>query len=155
MRPIAFVAKEPGTDRTAFARHDAFMISRNTDKPLVAVVDDDESVCRALKRFLLTRGLRVETFMSSRAFAALLCTNAAFAPGCVVLDLQMPGLDGLAVQKEIVRCRPGLPVVVLSGCADASARARALAGGAIAVFDKPLADEIDHFADMVLRAVRR
>ena len=155
MRNVAIVAKEPGIRRTAFSRHDAFMISSHTDKPLIAVVDDDESVCRALKRFLLTRGMRVETFTSSRAFAALICTNPAFAPDCVVLDLQMPGLDGLAIQKEIVRCRPGMPVVILTGDDDDAARAQAVAAGALAIFDKPLCEEIDHFVETVLLAVSR
>jgi FixJ family two-component response regulator len=155
MRDVAILAKPAGTTRTSFARHEAFMISSRADKPLIAIVDDDELVCRALKRFLLTRGLRVETFTSSRAFAALICANAAFAPDCVILDLEMPGIDGLAVQKELGQRRPGLPVVILTGCADSPARAQALAAGALAIFDKPLYDDIESFADTIARAVRR
>lgn len=129
------------------------MSTRHSQKPLIAVVDDDELVCRALKRFLLTQGFRVETFTSSRVFAALICTDAAFRPDCVVLDLQMPGLHGLAVQREIGRCRPGVPVVVLAGSEHGTARAEAAAAGAFAIFDKPLYDEIESFAEAVLRAV--
>jgi FixJ family two-component response regulator len=155
MRNVAVRAKPAGTSRTSFARRDAFMISERADKPLVAIVDDDESVCRALTRFLLTCGMSVETFTSSRAFAALIFANAAFTPDCVILDLNMPGLDGIAVQKEIVRHRPRLPIVILTGCGDSSARAQALAAGALAVFDKPLYDEIESFADTIQRAVTR
>jgi len=62
---------------------------------IVAVVDDDESVCRALKRLLHSVGIAAETFSSGEEFLGTLSSTASCRPACVILDFQMPGINGL------------------------------------------------------------
>ena len=104
-------------------------------RPLIAVVDDDLSICVALRRLLRASNYVVETFMSGVEFLASLPTHQ---PDCVVLDIDMPQLDGLAVQKRLNQTSIRLPVVVLTGCDSTSIRALALAGGASAYLLKPV-----------------
>ena len=118
---------------------------RRKDRPLVAIVDDDVSVCRAMKRLLLTHGMRVETFTSGRIFIELIEALPSFEPQCVILDMHMPGLDGLDVQARLAAVRPGLPVVFLSAVHSQSYRELALAMGAIALFRKPFDGDLERF----------
>lgn len=125
------------------------------DRSLVAIVDDDEFVCRAMRRLVLAQGLRVQTFTSSRAFAALLEIDPSFRPDCVILDLYMPGLDGLEVQQHVKANRPGVPVVFLTPLDETDRREQALAEGALAVFDKPLHEHMEAFVETVAAAAKR
>jgi FixJ family two-component response regulator len=99
---------------------------------LVNVVDDDALVLRALGRLLRSAGFEVRTFPSSSDFLA---QNAAAQPGCVVLDLTMPGLNGLELQERI---GDGCAVVFLSGNADVPASVKAMKAGAIDFLTKPV-----------------
>src|SRR4051812_15507372 len=84
-------------------------------RPLFAVVDDDELVCRAIARLALSwGGIRARTFTRGRAFIEVLDSDPSFQPLCVVLDLHMPDLDGLAVQKHLAANRPAMKVIFLS-----------------------------------------
>jgi FixJ family two-component response regulator len=106
-------------------------------RDLIAVVDDEEPVRIALRRLLRSAGVDVETFSSGREFLESL---KAHCPDCVVLDLNMPVLDGFAVQARITVSGLDLPVVVLTGYDTPEARERAMAGGAASYVRKP-ADE--------------
>jgi CheY-like chemotaxis protein len=111
-------------------------------KPLIAVVDDDESVCRALKRLLRSLGMSAEIYTSSSEFVELIEALPSFQPDCVVLDVQMPSMNGIEVQTRLRRARKEIPVIFLTAHDDRGARERALAGGAIAFLRKPCNDAL-------------
>ena len=127
-------------------------MASNIEKPMIAVVDDDLSVCRAMKRLLLAHGLRAETFTSGHVFIDVLEALPSFRPRCVVLDMQMPGLDGLEIQRRLAVLRPGVPVVFVASLAAPGHYKQALAAGAAAFFHKPFGEEIDVFVT-TLRAI--
>ena len=108
------------------------------DALLVAVVDDEPDVRRALQRLLASVGMRVEEYGSGATFLASL---AHHAPDCVVLDLHMPEVSGYDVQAALARRESQPPVVVITGHDTPTARARAIGGGASAYLCKPVDDE--------------
>jgi FixJ family two-component response regulator len=108
-------------------------------QPLIAVVDDDPYVLRALERLFRSAGFRVETFASGAAF---LRSADEHEPSCVVLDLHMPVLDGFEVQDDLVRSHPRVPVVVMTGHDTPESRSRALGGGARSYLCKPVDDQV-------------
>jgi FixJ family two-component response regulator len=124
-------------------------------KPLAAIVDDEPSVCRALRRLLWTREINAETFTSGRHFLDALRTVPSFEPECVILDMHMQDLDGLEVLRQLVRSAPHIPVVVLTARADARTRQQALASGAASFFEKPLIDGTHVFLDTLLALIRQ
>lgn len=105
-------------------------------RPRVAVVDDDESVRKALQRLLRASGLDADTFASAQDFLASLPQSTQ--PDCLVLDLQMPGTSGFDLQQQIVRAGLRLPIVVITGHDGPGMQARCLAAGASAYLRKPL-----------------
>jgi FixJ family two-component response regulator len=104
-------------------------------RPLIAVVDDEAPVGKALKRLLRLAGLSVETFASGAAFLSSLQDHPA---DCVVLDLHMPQMDGFEVQRRLAQTGARVPVIAITGRDSAQARERALAGGATAYLAKPV-----------------
>lgn len=119
---------------------------------MIAVVDDDVGVCRAIKRLVWTHGIKAETFNTGDDFIGMLEAVPSLQLDCVVLDMDMPGLDGLQVQARLVAIRPRTPVIFLTASLSAGARRRALAGGAVAFFQKPLDEDVDTLVK-TLRAV--
>ncbi|MGE8363648.1 response regulator transcription factor [Cupriavidus sp.] len=109
-------------------------------KPFVAVVDDDESVRRAIKRLLRSIGLSSETFKTGDEFLDMFDSIPSYRPGCVVLDVQMPGLNGLEVQRRLTGS--GIPVIFITAHDETGVREQALAAGAAAYLRKPFNDEI-------------
>jgi FixJ family two-component response regulator len=105
---------------------------------VVAVVDDEPDVRRALQRLLASVGIRVEEYGSGASFLASL---AHHAPDCVVLDLHMPELSGFDVQAVLARQEHPTPIVVITGHDTPTARARVLGAGAAAYLCKPVDDE--------------
>ena len=105
-------------------------------RPRIVVVDDDESVRKALQRLLRASDLDADTFASAQDFLASL--PHAPLPDCLVLDLQMPGTSGLDLQRQLVRTGPLVPVVVITGHDEPGMQARCLAAGASAYPRKPL-----------------
>ena len=106
---------------------------------LVAVVDDEESVCRALLRLLRAAGHDVETFTSSATFLESMRERLpSRRPDCVVLDLHLPGLTGLDVQRQLKKDGIGLPIVMITGNEEARVQDTVLAEGASAFLVKPL-----------------
>ncbi len=100
----------------------------------IYVVDDDESVCRALKTLLMTFDFEVKTFNSAQDFFDTVPNDE---PGCLVLDIHMPGLDGWAVQKKVLESGSKRTVVFISAEKQENAADRALKVGAIGFLQKP------------------
>jgi two-component system, LuxR family, response regulator FixJ len=117
-------------------------------RAVIAVVDDEEKMRIALRRFLRTAGLEVETFASGAEFLASLADHQL---ACVVLDLNMPQPDGLAVQARLTESGIRLPVVVVTARDTAEWRERALAGGASAYLQKPVGG--NELLDAIRRAI--
>jgi FixJ family two-component response regulator len=117
-------------------------IPLSKSKPLIAVVDDDESVCRAMKRLVRSLGMEADAFISGREFIDRVETTPSFQPDCVVLDVQMPGMNGLEVQERLASSGNPLPVIFITAHDEAGVRDRALAAGAVAFLRKPFDDEL-------------
>ncbi len=112
--------------------------------PCVYLIDDDDSILKALSRLLRAAGFDVEAYDSARNFLA---QHDPGAPGCAVLDVGMAGLDGLALQEALVSGDMPRPVVFLTGCDDVPTSVRAMKAGAIDYLTKPVQD------DLLIRAV--
>lgn len=112
---------------------------------VVHIVDDDEAVRGSLALLLSSFGLASETHESAEAVLDRLPT---LHPGCFVVDIRMPGMDGLELQAELLRRGCTLPVVVVTGHADVGLAVRAMKAGALDFIEKPYSE------DDVLRAVR-
>src|SRR5437667_246943 len=95
---------------------------------IVFVVDDDASVRRSLSRLLRSGGYQVETFASATEFLA--SERLRQGPGCVVLDVQMPGLTGLDLQERLAQANSTLAITFISGHGDVPISVRAMKGGA-------------------------
>jgi FixJ family two-component response regulator len=102
------------------------------------VVDDEESIRRALTRLLRSAGMDVETFACGVQF---LESVAAHAPDCVVLDLHMPVMDGFEIQSRLAACGSHVPVVIITGHDSNETRDRALMGRPMAYLRKPVNDQ--------------
>ena len=114
--------------------------------PRILVVDDDGPVRKALGRLFHSAGYEVELFMSAEDYLA---QEPTAPPACLVLDMRMPGMGGLELQRVIGGTAKSLPIVFVTGHGDEDARMRALGAGAIAVLPKPLDEE------MLLDAIKR
>jgi len=101
----------------------------------VCIVDDDPSVLRALARLVGTAGYRVKTYEKASAF---LDSRLPRGPKCLVLDLRMPGLDGLDVQHELAARGQSLPVIFLTGHGDIPSSVEAMKAGALDYLTKPV-----------------
>ena len=106
--------------------------------PTVFVVDDHPSVRSALNRLLESVGLRSEEFESGVDFLTRLEPEAT---GCVLLDVRMPGLNGLEVQQRLVESECDLPVILLTAYADVALTVRAMKAGAVEVLTKPFEEQ--------------
>ena len=111
-------------------------------KPLIAIVDDDESVCRAIRRLVRSVALDAETFTSGQNFLDLLDAMPSFQPDCVILDVQMPGMNGLEVQEQLAKSGKTVPVIFITAHDEVGVREKALAAGAMAFIRKPFNDEL-------------
>jgi FixJ family two-component response regulator len=101
----------------------------------IYVVDDDESVCRALKILLMSYDFAVQTFNSAQSFFDAVAFDA---PGCLLLDIHMPGLDGWETQKKILSSGSKRPVIFISAEKKDDAIERALKVGALGFLQKPV-----------------
>jgi FixJ family two-component response regulator len=114
----------------------------------VFIVDDDAGVLKALSRLLRAKGYEVRSFTSPQEF---LTHHDAAAPGCTVLDVAMPGLDGLALQQALTAGGSHRPVIFLTGRGDIPTSVRAMKAGAIDFLTKPVSDK--DLLDAIARAV--
>jgi FixJ family two-component response regulator len=105
---------------------------------VIAIVDDDPSVQRGLQRLIRSVGWKAETFASAQEFLA---RSRAAAPNCVLLDLQLPGLSGLELQKRMGEVGLEIPIVFLTGHGDIPASVRAMKAGAVQFLTKPVDEQ--------------
>jgi FixJ family two-component response regulator len=110
-----------------------------SDQFIVMIVDDDESVRRAARRLIKSYGFAVETFPSADDFLA---SGRLSETACLVLDVQMPGLNGLELQSRLISEGHQVPIIFITAFYDDNARAQALKAGALAYLVKPF-DEVD------------
>jgi FixJ family two-component response regulator len=108
------------------------------EKPMISIVDDDPAVRSALWRLMDTVGLVAETFASAEEFLA---SPSMSVTTCLILDVRMPGIDGLGLQRRLREANWKIPIIFISAHADEEARAEALEGGAVAFFAKPFRTE--------------
>ena len=102
--------------------------------PIVFIVDDDLSVRRSTERLIQSAGLKVQTFTSAKEFLA----NARFeGPACLVLDVRMPGLSGMDLQRELTQAGIHIPIIFITGHGDIPMSVRAMKAGAVEFLTKP------------------
>jgi FixJ family two-component response regulator len=106
--------------------------------PIVFVVDDDVSVRESLETLIQLEGWEAETFASAEAF---LSRPRAFVPSCLVLDVSLPDLDGLALQKRLAD-RSDMPIIFITGYGNVPMTVQAMKAGAVEFLMKPFSDEV-------------
>jgi FixJ family two-component response regulator len=106
--------------------------------PVVIIVDDDPSVRTFLERLVGTTGLKALAFASAEEF---LVAKLPDVPACLVLDVQMPGLSGLDLQRELTRGRRALPIVFMTGHGDIPMTVEAMKAGAVGFLTKPFRNQ--------------
>jgi FixJ family two-component response regulator len=119
-------------------------------KPIVFVIDDDASMRRSLESLLRSVGLDVSVFTSAPEFMQAARVDA---PGCLVLDVRLPGMSGLAFQQELVKSGISLPVIFVTGHGDVPMSVRAMKAGAVEFLTKPFDDQV--LLDAVHAAIER
>jgi FixJ family two-component response regulator len=112
----------------------------NTNSQTVFIVDDDSSICRSLARLVRSAGLDALTFASAEEFLAGR-PEPLRQPACLVLDLQMPGIGGLELQRELAAGPSPYPVIFISGNGDIPVTVLAMKQGAVTFLSKPFNDE--------------
>jgi two-component system response regulator FixJ len=105
----------------------------------VHIVDDDAAVRRTLERLLDTMGFQTRSYESSSAF---LDVAPRLSAGCILLDVRMPGMDGLELQARLLQLGIALPVIVVTGQGDVESAVRAMKAGAVDYIEKPYSDPV-------------
>lgn len=106
-------------------------------RPLVSILDDDESVRESLPDLVKELGFAVRAFSSAGEFLA---SDCAFETGCLILDITMPGMSGPELQQELKRRGRNIPIVFITAQTSESIRAQVLAQGAVECLIKPFSD---------------
>jgi FixJ family two-component response regulator len=123
---------------------------KNEKRPTVFVVDDDASMREALKNLFRSVGLDVETFGAAQEF---LSGRRSESPGCLVLDVRLPGLSGLDLQRQLTDADIEIPIVFITGHGDIQMSVSAMKAGAVEFLTKPFRDQ--DLLDAVQQAVDR
>ena len=105
---------------------------------IVFVIDDDESIREALKSLIRSVGLNVQTFASAHEF---LESRRPDVPGCLILDVRMPGLSGLDLQRDLTEASIHIPIIFITGHGDIPMSVRAMKAGAVEFLTKPFRDQ--------------
>jgi len=119
--------------------HESMSSLTSLDTPIVFVVDDDISVRESLASLICFAGWHPKTFASAQEF---LSHPRIFVPSCLVLDVTLPDLDGLDLQKRIATDRADMPIIFITGHGDVPMTVRAMKAGAVEFFTKPYRDEV-------------
>jgi len=120
------------------------------NKPIVFVVDDDPSMRRSLESLLRSVGHDVRLFSSAPEFMQ---AERRDAPGCLVLDVRLPGMSGLAFQQELTKAGVALPIIFITGHGDVPMSVRAMKAGAVEFLTKPFDDQV--LLDAIHAAIER
>jgi FixJ family two-component response regulator len=121
-----------------------------TEKPLVHVVDDDASMRSALEDLFDSIGLQTQTYATADGF---LSANHSDRPGCIVLDVRLPDMNGLEFQTRLLQRGVGIPVVMMTGYGDIPMSVHAMKHGAVDFLPKPFRDQ--DMLDAVMAAIER
>ena len=117
--------------------------------PLISIVDDDDALRNSLDDLIRSIGFQTQGFPSADAF---LSSNQARDTACLILDVRMPGMNGLDLQRQIVATNWRIPIIFITSHADDDARARALQAGAVAFLYTPFReDELLNAIDAALK----
>jgi len=119
-------------------------------QPVIYVVDDDSDVRKAMDTLLRSVGLRVLTFASASEF---LRSKLSDVPGCLVLDVRMPGMSGLDLQNEMTKANIDIPIIFITGHADVAMAVKVMKAGAVEFLTKPFHDQ--DLLDSLQHAVER
>ena len=122
----------------------------NESPPIVYVVDDEPAVSISLKRLLRSVGLEARTYASAQEF---LRSERPDAPGCLVLDVRLPGLSGLDLQQELAAAKIDLPVIFITGHGDIPMSVRAMKAGAVEFLTKPFREQ--ELLEAIERAIKQ
>jgi FixJ family two-component response regulator len=125
-------------------------MAMNDAAAVVFVVDDDRSMRESLQMVMRSVDLRAQTFASPQEF---LTAARPDAPGCLILDVRMPGSSGLDLQRQLVDARIDIPIIFLTGHADVRVSVRAMKAGAVEFLTKPVSDQ--ELLDAVHQALAR
>jgi len=117
---------------------------------IVYVIDDDESIREALKSLIRSVGLTVQTFASAHEF---LESRRADVPACLILDVRMPGLSGLDLQRDLTEANIRIPIIFITGHGDIPMSVRAMKAGAVEFLTKPFRDQ--DLLDAIQQALER
>ncbi|HJP94672.1 MAG TPA: response regulator transcription factor [Pyrinomonadaceae bacterium] len=117
---------------------------------MVFVIDDDESIREALKSLIRSIGLRVQTFASAQEF---LQSKRPDVPSCLILDVRMPGVSGLELQRELSEANIHIPIIFITGHGDIPMSVRAMKAGAVEFLTKPFRDQ--DLLDAIQQAIER
>ena len=119
-------------------------------KPIIFVIDDDPSVRDSMELMLRSVGFDVKTFASAQDF---LTANLPEGPGCIILDVRMPGMSGLDLQEKLVSAKTPLPVIFITGHGTVPMSVRAMKAGAVDFLQKPFEEQ--DLLDAIHRAVNQ
>jgi FixJ family two-component response regulator len=106
--------------------------------PLISIVDDDDSLRNSLDNLIRSVGFQAQGFSSAEAF---LGSSKAQDTACLILDMRLPGMNGLELQRQIVAANWRIPIIFITSHADGDAQARALEAGAVDYLYKPFREE--------------
>jgi FixJ family two-component response regulator len=120
------------------------------DDPVVYIVDDDRGVREATHSLIASVGLRVQSFATAQQF---LGSPRPDAPGCLVLDVRMPGLSGLDLQRELAQAGTPIPIIFITGHGDIPMSVKAMKAGAVEFLTKPFRDQ--ELLDAIQLAIER
>jgi FixJ family two-component response regulator len=125
-------------------------LERSKENPIVYVIDDDASLREALNSLIRSAGFQVQEFSSATEF---LHSNLSNAHGCLVLDVRLPGLSGLDLQRELARADIQIPIIFITGYGDIPMSVRAMKAGALEFLTKPFREQ--ELLDAVQQAIER
>jgi FixJ family two-component response regulator len=113
-------------------------VVNSTNEALVFIVDDDASIREALSSLIRSAGLRVSTFSSAKEY---LLQEPPKVPACLVLDVRLPGMSGLELQRELTAANKAIPIIFITGHGDIPMSVRAMKAGAVEFLAKPFRDK--------------
>ena len=122
----------------------------NQEEPIVFAIDDDTSMREALSRLFRSIGMRAQIFASAEDF---LLFKRPDAPACLVLDVRLPGLSGLDLQRELAASGPAIPIIFITGHGDIPMSVQAMKAGAVEFLTKPFRDQA--LLDAIHQAIQR